>query len=101
MYILMYITSMTKKYSIAEARSNLPSIVDDAQSGQEIELTRRGEPVAVVLSIRELEKLRRGRRSFAEAYGDFLERHVPEDIGVSPVFIRSLRNRTKGRRVRL
>ena len=45
---------MAKRYSIAEARSNLPTIVDQVEAGQEIELTRRGKAVAVVLSLREL-----------------------------------------------
>ena len=38
-----------------------PSIVDLAEAGQEVELTRRGESVAVVLSLRELQRLRRER----------------------------------------
>ena len=54
LYMYMYIFDMAKRYSIAEARSNLSSIVDQAEAGQEIELTRRGKPVAVVVSLREL-----------------------------------------------
>ena len=49
--------SVSKRYSIAEARSNLPSIVDQAEAGHEIELTRRGKPVAVLVSLRELQRL--------------------------------------------
>ena len=44
---------MTKRYSVAEARSSLPTIVDQVEAGQEIELTRRGIGVAVVVSLRE------------------------------------------------
>jgi prevent-host-death family protein len=44
---------MPKRYSIAEARSNLPSIVGQAEAGREIELTRRGKPVAVLVSLQE------------------------------------------------
>ena len=33
----MYIHFVAKQYSIAEARSSLPSIVDQAEAGEEIE----------------------------------------------------------------
>jgi prevent-host-death family protein len=42
---------MSKRYSIAEARNHLPAIVHDAERGKPIHLTRRGKPVAVLLSI--------------------------------------------------
>ena len=45
---------MVKKYSIAEARTHLPTIIDEAEAGLEIELTRRGKPVAVIVSPRQL-----------------------------------------------
>jgi hypothetical protein len=37
-----YIVFVVKRYSIAEARPQLPAIIDQAESGLEIELTRRG-----------------------------------------------------------
>ena len=49
---------MSRKYSIAEARARLPAIIDQAEAGQEIEVTRRGKPVAAVVSVRELARLR-------------------------------------------
>src|SRR2546422_1642989 len=52
---------MSKKYSITEARSNLPKIVDQAEAGTEVELTRRGKPVAVIISHRQMERLRSER----------------------------------------
>jgi prevent-host-death family protein len=52
MYIWMYILrGMSKQYSIAEARRNLPTLVNEVESGTEVELTRRGTPVAVVVSL--------------------------------------------------
>ncbi|MDZ7669890.1 MAG: type II toxin-antitoxin system prevent-host-death family antitoxin [Gammaproteobacteria bacterium] len=38
---------MSDRHSIAEARSNLPRLVREAESGKAVELTRRGEAVAV------------------------------------------------------
>ena len=82
-YILMYRCCMSRRYSIAEARSRLSSIVDEAESGIEVELTRHGQPVAVLVSHREF------------------ERHSPEGIGVEGDFAVSTRDRTVGRKVSL
>lgn len=103
MYMMMYITKMTKRYSIADARASLPSIVDAAEAGQEIELTRRGEPVAVVVSLRELQRLRGGARTgFADAYRRFLKAHPLQDAALdSPDELAGKRDRSAGRKVRL
>jgi antitoxin Phd len=101
MYIRMYILRMPKRYSIAEARSNLPTIVDQVEAGQEIELTRRGKPVAVVVSLREFEKLRGGRVAFGEAYRRFLKTHPLREVGVEADFFDSARTAETGRKVKL
>jgi prevent-host-death family protein len=92
---------MSRRYSIAEARSRLPSIVDEAESGIAVELTRRGQPVAVLVSLREFERLRGERLHFSDAYTRFLERHSLEEIGVEDDFASSTRDRTTGRKVSL
>lgn len=38
---------MVKKYSITEARDNFTSVIHEAEKGTQVELTRRGKPVAV------------------------------------------------------
>ena len=40
---------MGKRHSIAEARSSLPRLIREAESGKPVELTRRGQPVAVLV----------------------------------------------------
>ena len=97
----MYISLMSKKYSIAEARSQLPTIVDQAEAGVEIELTRRGHPVAVVVSHREFERLRGKRLHFSDAYRRFLERYSLREIGIQRDFVTTVRDRTTGRKVSL
>jgi prevent-host-death family protein len=92
---------MLRRYSIAEARSRLPSIVDEAESGIEVELTRRGQPVAVLVSCREFERLQGKRLHFSDAYRKFLGRHPLEEIGVDDDFAVSSRDRTTGRKVSL
>jgi len=99
MYIKMYIRCVSRRYSIAEARSRLPRIVDQAEAGVEIELTRRGQPVAVLVSHREFERLRGRRQHFRDAYRKFLKTHSLQEIGVDEDFAASARDRTTGRKV--
>jgi prevent-host-death family protein len=41
---------MDKTYSIAEARNDLSNVVREAEAGRRVTLSRRGHPVAVVVS---------------------------------------------------
>ena len=99
MYISMYICVMSHRYSIAEARSRLPTIVDEAEAGREIELTRRGQPVAVVVSCQAFERLRGPRRRFGDAYRAFLDRYALDEIGLDDNLGSSTRDKTVGRTV--
>lgn len=72
---------MPKQYSIADARANLPTIVDEVEAGSEIELTRRGKPVAMVISRQQYARLQAERPRFGDRYRAFLERFGLEDIG--------------------
>ena len=91
---------MPRTYSIAEARSSLPRIVDEAEAGLEVELTRRGQPVAVVVSRREFDRLRGTPRHFSKAYRRFLERFSVDTIGLDRDF-RATREKSPGRKVSL
>lgn len=90
-----------KRYSIADARTSLPAIVDQAEAGLRVELTRRGKPVAVVVSLREFERLRSDRPRFGDVYEKFLERHSLEEVGFDPDFAASARAKGVGRKVDL
>ncbi len=92
---------MPKQYSIAEARANLPGIVDQAEAGQEIELTRRGKAVAVVVSLREYARLRGERPGFSEAYKQFLATHALSEVGLDEDVFAETRDTTAGRDVAL
>jgi prevent-host-death family protein len=92
---------MAKRYSIADARANLPSIVDEAEAGQAIELTRRGSPVAVIVSVREFDRLRGARTQFSDAYRRFLASYSLREIGLDVNFFESTRDREPGRKVSL
>ncbi|MCA9551247.1 MAG: type II toxin-antitoxin system Phd/YefM family antitoxin [Myxococcales bacterium] len=92
---------MTKRYSIAEARRNLPTLVSEAQAGAELELTRRGEPVAVLMSIEAFRRLRAASPTFSEAYAAFLEHHDPTVDGLTEADLIGLRDGAAGRPVDL
>jgi prevent-host-death family protein len=97
----MYISSMSRKYSVAEARAQLPSILDEVESGAAVELTRRGESVAVVVSVEQYARLRAERGDFGTAYKKFLKKHKLSEIGVENDFAAGLRDRSTGRKVKL
>ena len=58
---------MAKSYSIAEARNGLTGIVHDVERGAQVEITRRGKRVAVLVSSAEYERLTESRRDLWEA----------------------------------
>lgn len=80
---------------------NLPSIIDQAEAGEAVELTRRGRPVAVVLSHEAFERLRSPRPRFADAYRAWVGRFELEEVGLEEDFAASARDRSAGRKVRL
>jgi prevent-host-death family protein len=101
MYMFMYITAMPQKYSIASARMSLASIVNKAEAGAAVEITRRGKSVAVVLSVQTFERMQGGGTRFGDAYRKFLRKYSPEEIGLEEDFAASARGKGEGRRVRL
>jgi prevent-host-death family protein len=53
---------MDKTFSIAEAKDRLPRLVHDAEAGVPVALTRRGKPVAVLISMAEYDRLKGRKR---------------------------------------
>lgn len=92
---------MAQSYAIAEARANLPTLIDEVEAGAAVELTRRGKVVAVMISVAEYQRLRSKRVSFQDAYQQFLKKHSLAEVGLEPGFARKLRDRSSGRKVDL
>ena len=93
---------MAKQQSIAEARSSLPSLVREVESGKSVELTRRGQPVAVLISRQEYARLASRHRRLSEAYADFTRDINLKDLAINPkeVFA-GARDEVRGREVDL
>ncbi|MBL8271225.1 type II toxin-antitoxin system Phd/YefM family antitoxin [Steroidobacter sp.] len=92
---------MAQSYAIAEARANLPTLIDEVEAGAAVELTRRGKVVAVMISVTEYQRLQGKRSSFQEAYQRFLKKHSLAEVGLEPEFARKVRDRSSGRKVDL
>jgi len=93
---------VAKQHSITEARRSLPSLVRAAESGKAVELTRRGEPVAVLIGRQQYERLISKYRGFSKAYGDFIRGIDLKELAIDPdeVFA-GARDDTHGRDVEL
>jgi prevent-host-death family protein len=90
---------MEKQITISEAKNKLPAIVHSVEKGPSVKLTRRGRPVAVLLSIKEYEALRQKRVGFWDALKVF--RKENEDVVISDSDFEKVRDRCAGREVSL
>lgn len=91
---------MHKRYSIAEARHDLAAIVHELEQEPTIELTRRGEPVAVLLSLAEYRRLLTRQGDFWDAYTAFRAEQAPENADLAAL-LHTARDRSPGREVDL
>jgi prevent-host-death family protein len=91
---------MPKKSSIAEAKDRLTQLIRDVERGTPVEITRRGKPVAVLVSIEQYQRLAQGRPNFWEELQGFRQSHSMSDADVDAVFA-DVRDRTSGRDVDL
>jgi prevent-host-death family protein len=87
------------KVSVAEARQNFARLIRTAQRGRTIEITRRGEPVAVLLSASEYLALTGERPSFVEAVDRVRERLGVDELGIGDEVFEGLRDDSPGREV--
>ena len=92
---------MQKQFSIAEAKNRLPAIIHYVEKGPYIELTRRGKPVAVLLSIQEYERLSRKYSGFWNPILEFRRKTEDEGVEISDRDFNGLRDLSSGREVQL
>jgi prevent-host-death family protein len=88
---------MTKQYSIAEARHHLPSIVHEVEGGSAVELTRRGKPVAVLVSLDEYRRLRGEKQGFWDALQEWRRTVDWDEVGDIDGIFRDVRDPSLGR----
>ena len=88
---------MAHTYSIAEARDNLAKIVRESESGP-VELTRRGRPVAVLVSLDEFERLQGRGENFWQRLVAFRQLASVERFGIDEDVFAGVRDRDTGRK---
>ncbi len=93
---------MKKSYSLAEARDHLAAIVHDLEVSRSIEITRRGHPVAVLLSKREYDRLRAPAKGFWDSYQAYAKKVELAELDIDPSQVfEGLRDLAPGRKVEL
>ena len=88
---------MMPRYSIAEARNRFAEIVHDLKHVSRVEVTRRGRPVAILISVEEFESLCAGNISFVSAYEAFRNTHDLAKEEIEPQVFENLRDPSLGR----
>ena len=91
---------MARRKTIAEARDNLARLIHEVEDGEPVEITRRGRPVAVLLSLAALERLRSGRTGFWDALVDYRDEHDLDALALDEA-LEDVRDRSLGRPVEL
>lgn len=89
---------MQKQYSIAEAKNKFPSIVHDVEEGTIVQFTRRGRPVAVLVSLGDYERLSKHKNGFWAALQTFRSNTFKNsDIAINDTEFKGLRDNDPGR----
>lgn len=88
---------MSKSVTIAEARHNLAKLVHQLERQPTIQLTRRGKPVALLVSQQEYQRLTAPRASFWDAYTEFRSAVDLDALAMEPEIFSDTRDRTPGR----
>lgn len=72
-------------FTIAEGKNKFTAVIKQAEN-QPVEITRRGIPVAVILSVeeyQEFQRLKKKKRSFRDAYLEWLKHVDLEELNVT------------------
>jgi prevent-host-death family protein len=88
---------MVPRYSIADARNRFAEIVHALKHVPQVEVTRRGRPVAVLISVEEFERLRAGGAAFWSAYSAYREAYDLVGLNIEPEVFEGTRKPSPGR----
>lgn len=92
---------MAREYSIAHAKDHLAAAVRAAEAGEPVTLTRRGRPVAVIVSEADYRRLTGSRGDFWTALQEFRESARGDGVAFDASDFDGLRDRSPGRDVDL
>lgn len=89
-----------KEVSISDAREHLPSLVRDAERGLTVTLTRRGEPVAVLVSTERYRAHAKSSIPWSRALEEFRNAVDLDELDIESVYD-DVRDRSTGRVVQI
>lgn len=90
---------MSHQYSIAQARDHFTQIVQEAEDGEPVQITRRGKTVAVLMSHEAYQHLATQHAHFGEALESFRETYQVQELDIIPEQVFGVRDLTLGREV--
>lgn len=71
---------MSKEYSIADARNMFPTLIRESEN-TDIQVTRRGKPVAAIISIEEYLKFKKTKQNnFWASYQSFITEETAAEV---------------------
>lgn len=95
---IVTLVKQPRRCSLAETREQLPAIVRSVERGGRVEITRRGEPVAVLLSLEDYQRLTQPRVDLVSALKKFRAEADLDALRADEVFD-GTRDRSPGRNV--
>jgi prevent-host-death family protein len=100
-YLKIKVKIMEERYSIANAKNKLPSLIHSVEAGRPVKLTRHGKPVAVLLSIKDYERMNREKTGYWRSLNSWRKRTEDEGIVFTGEDFEGLRDNSPGREVEL
>ncbi|SPD74300.1 conserved hypothetical protein [uncultured Desulfobacterium sp.] len=93
---------MEEQYTIVDAKNKLTSIIHSVERGQAVKLTRHGRPVAVLLSLKDYQRLNRKREGYCSALNSW-RKNMEKEEGVVVIGeeFEGVRDNSSGREVDL
>ena len=83
--------------TIADAKNNLPKLIHSAEEGQDIHITRHGQPVAVLISEKRYKQAFGADNNLYASIKKWRETHLKDDFELTDEEIDSWRDRSPAR----
>lgn len=84
-------------FTIAQARTHFPGLIHDAEKGKPVEITRRGKPVAILVSVDAYRHWTSPRPGFWDVVSTFRGRIEATKAGLAPKDFQGIRENKPGR----
>lgn len=87
-------------YSIAQARDHFAQLINQAEVGEPVKITRQGKPIAIILSVQEYDQITKAKPSLRDVVKKLRHRIETEGIDLDPDEVFSdVRDQSPGRAV--